>query len=184
MHHLDWKVLKSEYLLQNKWIAVRADTCEMPDGRLIDPYYIMESGDYVNIVPVTATGEILFARIYRHGAVQTLLETPGGLIDEGESPMAAARRELLEETGCDCAEMQLIGSGSPDPARLSCKAYYFLATGCVETAVPTWDEHEEMELLKLPIAEAKRMLFAGEIVDSVQQSALFFALHALGELQS
>ena len=100
-------------------------------------------------VPVTAAGEILFARIYRHGAVQTLLETPGGLIDEGESPMAAARRELLEETGCDCAEMQLIGSGSPDPARLSCKAYYFLATGCVETAVPSWDEHEEMELLKL-----------------------------------
>ncbi|WP_420642854.1 NUDIX hydrolase [Candidatus Leptofilum sp.] len=184
MHQLDWKVLNSEYLLRNEWIAVRADTCEMGNGRLIDPYYIMESSDYVNIVPVTAVGEIVFVRIYRHGVVQTLLETPGGLIDDGESPLAAARRELLEETGCDCAEMQLIGSGSPDPARMSCHAYYFLATGVVETAVPTWDAHEEMELLKLPIAEAKRLLFAGEIVDSVQQSALFFALHALGELGS
>ena len=184
MHQLDWKVLNSEYLLQNEWIAVRADRCEMGNGRLVDPYYIMESGDYVNIVPVTKAGEILMVRIYRHGVEQTLLETPGGLIDEGESPMAAARRELLEETGCDCAAMQLIGSGSPDPARMSCRAHYFLATGCVETAVPAWDEHEEMELLKLPIAEAKRMLFAGELVDSVQQSALFFALHALGELHS
>lgn len=182
MHQLDWKVLNSEYLLQNEWIAVRADTCEMGNGRLIDPYYIMESGDYVNIVPVTAAGEILFVRIYRHGVGQTLLETPGGLIDAGESPLAAARRELLEETGCDCAEMQLIGSGSPDPARMSCKAYYFLATGVVETAVPSWDHTEEMELLRLPIAQVKQKLFAGEIVDSVQQSALFFALHALGEL--
>lgn len=182
MHQLDWKVLNSEYLLQNEWIAVRADTCEMGNGRLIDPYYIMESRDYVNIVPVTAAGEILFERIYRHGAERTLLETPGGLIDAGESPLAAARRELLEETGCNCAEMRLIGSGLPDPARLSCRAHYFLATGVVETAVPTWDAHEEMELLRLPIAEVRRLLFAGEIVDSVQQSALFFALHALGEL--
>jgi ADP-ribose pyrophosphatase len=182
MHHLDWKVLNSEYLLQNKWIAVRADTCEMGNGRLIDPYYIMESGDYVNIVPVTTAGEIVFVRIYRHGVVRTLLETPGGLIDEGELPLAAARRELLEETGCACAKLGLVGTGSPDPARMSCRAYYFLATGCVETAVPHWDEHEEMELLKLPIAQVKQMLFAGEIVDSVQQSALFFALHALGEL--
>ncbi len=179
--NLDWKVLNSKYLLQNEWLAVRADTCEMGNGRLIDPYYIMESGDYVNIVPVTTAGEIVFVRIYRHGVVQTLLETPGGLIDEGELPLAAARRELLEETGCACAELRLIGSGSPDPARLSCRAFYFLVTACVETAVPNWDEHEEMELLKLPIAQVKQMLFAGEIIDSVQQSALFFALHALGE---
>jgi len=182
MHHLDWKLLSSEYLLQNEWIAVRADTCEMPDGRLIDPYFIVESGSYVNIVPVTAAGQILFVRIYRHGLRQTLLETPGGLIDAGESAQVAARRELLEETGCTCAEMRLIGSGSPDPARLSCQAYYFLAKDVAATAVPNWDEHEDMELLKLPISRVKQMLFAGEIVDSVQQSALFFALHALGEL--
>ena len=184
MHHLDWKVLESEYLVRNEWIAVRADTCEMRNGRLVDPYYIMESGDYVNIVPVTATGEVLLARIYRHGAKQTLLETPGGLIDAGETPLEAARRELLEETGCDCDEMRLIGSGSPDPARMSCRAYYFLATGVVETAVPNWDELEEMELLKMSIDEVKKRLFAGEFVDSVQQSALFFALHELGALSS
>jgi 8-oxo-dGTP pyrophosphatase MutT (NUDIX family) len=182
MHHLDWKVLNSEYLLQNEWIAVRADTCEMGNGRLVDPYFIVESRSYVNVVPVTPEGEIILLRIYRHGAGQTLLETPGGLIDAGESALASARRELLEETGHTCAAMQPIGSGAPDPARFDCHAYYFLASGVVETAVPSWDEHEEMELLKLPIAQVKQMLFAGEIVDSVQQSALFYALHALGEL--
>lgn len=184
MHHLDWKLLESKYLLRNEWISVRADKCEMGNGRLVDPYYIMESGDYVNIVPVTATGEVLLARIYRHGAKQTLLETPGGLIDAGETPLDAARRELLEETGCACDDIRLIGSGFPDPARMSCRAYYFLATGVVETAVPNWDELEEMELLKMPIDEVKKHLFAGEFVDSVQQSALFFALHALGALSS
>lgn len=183
MHHLDWKLLHSEYLVQNEWIAVRADRCEMPNGRLVDPYFIVESGSYVNIVPVTDQGEILFVRIYRHGLQRTLLETPGGLIDAGESALVTARRELLEETGCDCTDMQLIGSGAPDPARLSCQAYYFLATGVVPTAEPVWDEHEEMELLRLPIAQVKQMLFAGEIVDAVHQSALFFALHALGEFR-
>lgn len=182
MHHLDWKLLNSEYLLQNEWIAVRADKCEMPDGRLIDPYFIVESRSYVNVVPVTPEGEILLLRIYRHGLGKTLLETPGGLIDAGESALETARRELLEETGHDCTAIKPIGSGAPDPARFACHAYYFLATGVVETAVPAWDESEEMELLKLAIPQVKQMLFAGEIVDSVQQSALFYALHALGEL--
>lgn len=182
MHHLDWKVLNSEYLLQNEWIAVRADRCEMPDGRLIDPYFIVESRSYVNVVPVTDAGEILFVRLYRHGLGKTMLETPGGLIDAGELALAAAERELLEETGYSCAKIEAIGSGAPDPARFSCHAYYFLATGVAPTAVPRWDENEEMELLKLPISQVKQKLFAGEIVDSVQQSALFFALHALGEL--
>ena len=182
MHHLDWKVLSTEYLLQNEWIAVRADTCEMGNGRLVDPYFIVESRSYVNVVPVTPGGEIVLLRIYRHGLGKTLLETPGGLIDAAESALAAARRELLEETGHSCAAIEPIGSGAPDPARFDCHAYYFLATGVVETAVPNWDEHEQIELLKLPISQVKQMLFAGEIVDSVQQSALFFALHALGEL--
>ena len=79
MNQLDWKVLNSEYLLQNEWIAVRADTCEMGNGRLVDPYYIVESRSYVNVVPVTPEGEVLLLRIYRHGLGRTLLETPGGL---------------------------------------------------------------------------------------------------------
>ncbi|MCB8928066.1 MAG: NUDIX hydrolase [Ardenticatenaceae bacterium] len=182
MHQLDWKVLNSEYLLQNEWIAVRADTCEMGNGRLVDAYYIVESRSYVNVVPITPEGEVLMLRIYRHGLGQTLLETPGGIIDAGESTMETAKRELLEETGYSYAAIVPIGSGAPDPARFACHAYYFLATGCVETAVTAWDPTEEMELIKLPLAEVKRMLFAGEIVDSVQQSALFYALHALGEL--
>ncbi len=182
MDYLNWKVLSTKYLLQNEWIAVRADTCEMPDGRLIDPYFIVESRSYVNVVPVTPEGEIILLHIYRHGLGKTLLETPGGLIDAGESALAAARRELLEETGHSCAALVPIGSGAPDPARFACQAYYFLATGAEETADPNWDVHEEMELVKLPIAQVRQMLFAGEIVDSVQQSALFYALHALGEL--
>ena len=183
MHHLDWKLLSSEYLLQNEWLAVRSDRCVMPNGRLIDPYFIVESGSYVNIVPVTAEGEIMFVRLYRHGIGQTLLETPGGLIDAGELALEAARRELLEETGCDCADIQPIGSGSPDPARLSCQAYYFLATGVVPITGPNLDENEQLELLKLPISQVKQLLFSGKIIDSVQQSALFFALHALGVLR-
>ena len=92
MYQLDWKVLNSEYLLQNEWIAVRADTCEMGNGRLVDAYYIVESRSYVNVVPITPEGEVLMLRIYRHGLGQTLLETPGGMIDTGESTLETASR--------------------------------------------------------------------------------------------
>ena len=182
MHHLDWKLLHSDIVLQNDWFTVRSDRCEMPNGRIVEPFFVIESQNYVNVVPVTAAGEILFVNIYRHGARRTLLETPGGLIDAGESALAAAKRELLEETGYSCATIESIGSGFPDPARLSCYAYYFLATGITPSTTPTWDETEEMEIVKLPIPKVKNLLFSGEIVDSVQQSALFFALHALGAL--
>ena len=141
----------------------------------------------VGILPITDDGQLVLVEQFRVPVQARVIEIPAGLVgDEAEfvheSLTGTARRELLEETGYSCAAIVPIGSGAPDPARFACHAYYFLATGCVETAATDWDPTEEMELLKLPIAEVKRLLFAGEIVDSVQQSALFYALHALGEL--
>ena len=141
----------------------------------------------VGILPITDDGQLVLVEQFRVPVQARVIEIPAGLVgDEAEfvheSLTGTARRELLEETGYSCAAIVPIGSGAPDPARFACHAYYFLATGCVETAATAWDHTEEMELIKLPLAEVKRMLFAGEIVDSVQQSALFYALHALGEL--
>lgn len=176
MQNFDWHVLKSEYLLQNEWVSLRADTCQMPNGVLIDPYYIVESGSYVNVVPITPTGEVVMVRLYRHGSQQTMLETPGGLIDAGESPLTACRRELLEETGYGSDHLMLIGSGYPDPARLSCRAFYGLALDVVPVAAPQREASEQMEVVLLPLAEVEALLMNGRIRDAVHQSAIFFAL--------
>lgn len=180
MHHFNWEVLNSTYLVQNEWLSLRADTCQMPNGVLVDPYYILESGSYVNIVPVTPDGRIVMERMYRHGCQQTMLETPGGLIDAGETPLAAGKRELLEETGYTSDRVELIGTGYPDPARMSCKAYYLLAYDVVETAKPNRELSEQMDVVLVPLPEVVAMLQDGRILDAVQQSVLFHALLRLG----
>jgi 8-oxo-dGTP pyrophosphatase MutT (NUDIX family) len=180
---LAWRVRQSRYLVQNRWIAVRADDCELPNGRLLDAYYIVESASYVNVVPVTPNHEVVMVRMYRHGLERTILETPGGLIDAGEDALAACRRELLEETGYSGTAVYATGQGAPDPARFTAYAYYFVAEQVQQVAQPVWDAGEMLEIELVPIARLIPMLLGGEIVDSVQQSALFYALQALGYWQ-
>ena len=182
---LDWQLLESSYLLEDHWISVRVDTCRMPDGRLVAPYYVVETHPWVTVVPVTPKEEIVCVRLYRHGLQQTVWELPGGLIDEEDSdPVASCRRELLEETGYSSQQFTYLGQGAPDPARYQGLSYYYLAHDVHPVAVPQWEETEEMEIAIIPIADVLRMLLDGGLVDTSHQSALFYALLKTGYLTS
>ncbi|MEH2230992.1 MAG: NUDIX hydrolase [Nostoc sp.] len=96
----DWIVLKSRHLVKDRWISVRSDTCQMPNGTIVDPYYVLEYPTWVNVVALTKKQEIILVKQYRHGLKQTILELPSGAVKtEDVLPMEAAKRELLEETG-------------------------------------------------------------------------------------
>ena len=94
-----WKVLESEYLIRRPWLTARRDRAELPDGRINNEYYVLEYPDWVNIIAVTEDGDIVLERQYRHGLGNTCYELPCGVIEKGETPLEAAKRELLEETG-------------------------------------------------------------------------------------
>ncbi|TWF54495.1 NUDIX hydrolase [Neorhizobium alkalisoli] len=95
-----WSVLSSETVVKDRWIDLRAETCVTPSGQEIAPYYVLSYPDWVNIVAITADDEIVLVRQYRHGAADVFTEIPGGAVDAGDpDPVAAAKRELLEETG-------------------------------------------------------------------------------------
>src|SRR5471030_1649911 len=98
-NNLEWKTLHSTYIHKGPWATLRADKCEMPDGRIVDEYFVLEYPNWVNAVAVTEEDKILFVRQYRHAAGIESLEIPGGVIDGDEAPIDAMRRELLEETG-------------------------------------------------------------------------------------
>ena len=97
----NWKLLASEYMIRRPpWLTVRHDRLELPNGNVIPDYYVLEYPPWVNIIPITEDGKIVMVTQYRHGIGRILTEIPAGVMEkEDVSPLAAAQRELMEETG-------------------------------------------------------------------------------------
>jgi len=183
MHPLDWKLLKSERLLQDRWLSLRADTCELPGGRIVAPYYVFEYPPWVTGVALTPAHEVVLVRQYRHGVQQTVLEFPGGVVDSADaSPLEAMRRELLEETGYTGTTFIETGQLSANASTHTNVTYCFLATDVTYVAPPQLDETEQLETVVLPLAEVITLARQGGLPQALHTGALFFALSALGRL--
>ena len=167
-----WKILESHHLHKN----VRIDKCELPDGKVIDGF-VLEYGDWATIVALTKEQEVVLVRQYRHGAQKVILELPGGAMeDRDESPLQAARRELLEETGYASDQFIQVGCVSPNPANQTNLIYSFLALDAYQAGSQDLDETEEIEVVLKPLEEVIAMAKHGELLQSMQVSALFFTL--------
>lgn len=94
-----WKTLKSEYLFNRPWLTIRKDCVQIPNGQINNEFYVLEYPDWVNVIAITRDGSFVMEKQYRHGLGKTCYEIPAGVIEEGETPLEAARRELIEETG-------------------------------------------------------------------------------------
>lgn len=121
-----WKLLSSEYICKEPWATLRRDTCELPDGRINDHYYVLEYPDWVNMVGITAQNELLVIRQYRHGAGILSLEIPAGTMEPGENPQEAAIREMLEETGYQFEKIEEIATLYANPATSGNVTYTYL----------------------------------------------------------
>jgi len=95
LNDLTWKILSSYYIHKGPWATLRSDRCEMPDGRIVEDYYVLEYPNWVNAVAITDDNKVLLVHQYRHAAGIVSLEIPGGVIEDGELPQDALRRELL-----------------------------------------------------------------------------------------
>ena len=110
-----WKVLTSEYLARKPWFTVRHESLELPDGRRIPDYYVFEYPDWINVTAVTRDGRFVLIDQYRHGLGETSYEIPAGVTEPSDaSPLEAAQRELMEETG--------YGDRQSDPPRTGASA--------------------------------------------------------------
>ena len=94
---LRWKMRSSSYIYNDTWFRARADSCEFPDGRIIEPYYVVEVPDWTNVIVITEDERVILVRQYRYPVDQVTLELPGGVIEKGEEPMAAAKREITPD---------------------------------------------------------------------------------------
>ena len=174
-----WEVLHSERLLETPYFTLRSDRLRLPDGAVKEAYYVLERPDAAIIFPLTKEGEVVLVRQYRPPLDSMELGLPAGLVEDGEDPEAAARRELLEETGYSGGEWESLGSLASSPSLKDNWAYLFLARGVEETALPDLDEHELVEVTKVPLEGMLDLIQAGEIVSSSGVAAIMLALRRL-----
>lgn len=173
MKNMDWTVLSSEYLFRRPWLTARRDVCQLPDGRINDEYYVLEYPTWINVVAVTREGEMVLVRQYRHGLGRTCFEIVAGCVEEGEDPMDAARRELLEETGYSGGEWQEMLVFSCNASAMNNLTHSFLALGVEKTDVQHLDANEDIEVYTFPQERVKEMLLRGDFMQASMVAPLY-----------
>jgi ADP-ribose pyrophosphatase len=177
-----WKVLSTREIFRSSIFRFRTDQCELPDGRVMPNYYVMEFPDWVNIVPVTEDNRIVLVEQYRHASGEVCLEIPGGSTDPrlNEDPKKAALRELVEETGYVPDDVRLVGRHRPNPAMQNNVMHTFVGTGCKLLEKTCFDAYEDIRVVTKPIPEVIDMVVSGEINHTIVVASLLYALPVLG----
>ncbi len=170
---MNWKTLSSKYLFQKPWLTARVDKVQLPTGAIINEFYILEYPDWVNTIAITKAGEFVFVRQYRHGIGKTVNELCAGVVEDGEDPMDAAKRELLEETGFGGGTwmpwMKITANASTQTNYTHC----FLATGVERIGQQHLDKGEDIQVKIFSRQEVLDMLHRGEIWQSLMAAPLW-----------
>jgi ADP-ribose pyrophosphatase len=175
-----WKTKARKIVLDERpWLTVENHTVELPDGQLIPNWPWIITPDYINVVAVTEDEHFLCFRQVKYGVEGTTLGIVGGYINEGEAPLAAAQRELLEETGYKAPDWLSLGSYIVDPNRGFASGHLFLARQARYITPRNADDLEEQELLLLTREEIESALEKGEIKVLAWAATVAFALRHL-----
>jgi 8-oxo-dGTP pyrophosphatase MutT (NUDIX family) len=136
---------------------------EHPGTGKAKKFSLIECVDWVNVIALTPADEVVLIRQYRAGSATVCLEIPGGMVDEGEDALTAAKRELEEETGYTAKTWRALGATLPNPAIQGNRLHSFLALDAERTTQQRFDSSEVIELALAPLAEVRAMLRDGRI---------------------
>lgn len=173
-----WKVLTSEYIAREPWFTVRREKVQLPNGSVIPTYYVLEYPAWINVIALTKDGRMIMERQYRHGLGQVNYELCAGVVDPTDAtPMDAAKRELLEETGYGRGTWQQLMVVDVNPGTHNNLTYCFLAIDVEPVMERHLEETEDIAVELLTCEEVKELLMQDEILQASHVAPLwkFFA---------
>lgn len=175
-----WGVLNSEYIYQSPFGNLRKDTCQMPDGTIIQDYYVNEYSDWVNAIVITKDDDIILVEQYRHPGKDYYLEIPAGKIEEGETYAEGIVREVREETGYISAQQPiLLGEFMVNPATQTNKVITFLIKDAYHACDQELDETEVIDVKRYPFESVEKMIREREITQLFSVNAYYLAKNYL-----
>ncbi|MGK7887000.1 MAG: NUDIX hydrolase [Crocosphaera sp.] len=177
-----WKILKSDFIVDNQWCRVRQDQVQLSDGTIIDDYFVNVRPEIALILPITPNNEIVFVRQYRHGVQEILLELPAGTFDpKKEDSLTAAKRELEEETGYIAQELMFMTTIYDNPVKDDNKIHIFLGLNVEKTGKIELDITEEIEVFLVPVSQVINKVMSGEICVAGTISTIFMGLEFISK---
>ncbi|MBD2448874.1 NUDIX hydrolase [Nostoc sp. FACHB-152] len=175
-----WKILQSEMVLNYRWCKVRQDKIELPNGQVIDDYFVSIKPEIAIILPITKNKEVIFVRQYRHAVGDFFIELPAGHFHTAqESAKTAAIRELQEETGYLAKQVREVAVFYDKPSKDTNRIHLFLAEDVVKVSEQNLDITEEIEVILIPVDLVFDKIAQGEISVSGTIAALFLGLQII-----
>ncbi len=168
-----WKIVHSEGIIHNKWIKVRKDHVVLPTGAELDDYYVLQYPDWITVIAITEEGNYVIERQYRHGVQRTCYELCGGAIENGETALDAAKRELLEETGYEGEAWTFFSVTAPNPAAMTNLCYTFVLRDAKKTRSQSLEYSEDIDIVEMSENELLEVMKSGQIIQGDMLSPLW-----------
>lgn len=170
-----WTKESSEYLFRDPpWLTLRKDRVRIPNGNYLDPYYILEYPNWVNVIAITKDGHIVLIKQYRHGIEEVHFEIPAGVCDpEDSSPMESAKRELLEETGYGDGIWSHWMTLCANPGTHTNRSFTYIATDVQKLQDPSLEESEDISVHLTKNDKVIEILEEGKIIQSLHAAPLW-----------
>ena len=160
---IGWELIESKPGPNLALFKTRFDRMKNPRSGADLNAVVLESQDWVNVVALTPKKELVAVCQYRFGIGSTTVEIPAGLMEPGETPEHAARRELREETGYTTEDWTYLGWVQANPAFLNNLCHLWLAKDVIRTHQPELDASEEVIISELTPAEMYAEIEAGRM---------------------
>ncbi|MEK9773454.1 MAG: NUDIX hydrolase [Opitutae bacterium] len=171
-----WDVEEDNLHADCRIFEVRKQRFRRKSDGLRGDFFVLDTNDWVNVLALTGSDELVLVRQYRYGSKEFSLEPPGGVVEKGEDPIFAGLRELQEETGYTGKDAELLGTVRPNSAILSNRCHIVMVRDVEKTKELNFDQHEELVTELYPVASVKEMVRKGEITHSIGLNAILMLL--------
>ena len=160
-----WKTISTETILSDYHATVKRNKVELPDGAVIEDFYTLTIPDAAMVCAITEDGQVLLKSEFRYAVGTDVIECPAGMMEKGEEPLTAAKRELLEETGYTSEDWTYLGPTLESTSKLTNTMHLFLAKNPVKAGEQHLDPNEHLDVMKVSLEAAVEMVM-GEIINA------------------